>query len=426
MISPQTLKVAIVGGGPGGLAAAIALSELPYVSVTLYEKNPEPREAGAGISLSTNAWRILDLLGAADGVKGGSKANTQQRNGYNGNILKVIKNPEHSDKDRRGAIRARRTRLQSALLARVPQGVIQFSKKLKVLENLEAGGVRLVFDDQTEAIADLVVGADGMHSAVRRTIFPDHQLRFNGMTAWRVIVPLSSIAHLTDITQATAWWWGDGGHVYFSPVDDESETDDPLFEITLRSYHEPEIPGQTVIWGVPATNEKVASRYTKYDPRVRAAIASVPEGQWREFAMFAGPRLENIIAWDKVALVGDASHPLTGAFGSGATFAMEDGWILARAIEHVRASPTRVKDALEIFAEIREPFYTRAFDWLDKRGAETKQLQADNKDLDFESAVRGRLDRFFGSENELNWIYKNDIAQVWKNYLEKKPELYLP
>lgn len=79
MVGRTLIDVAIIGGGPGGLATAIALSQLPFVQVTLYEKNPEPREAGAGISLSTNAWKVLDLLGASDGVKGGSKSNTHQR-----------------------------------------------------------------------------------------------------------------------------------------------------------------------------------------------------------------------------------------------------------------------------------------------------------------------------------------------------------
>lgn len=73
-------------------------------------------------------------------------------------------------------------------------------------------------------------------------------------------MPKSSLAHLPDIVHSTAWWWGDGGHIYFSEVDDETETSDPWFEITVRSYHEPEVPGKTVIWGVKATNEKVASR----------------------------------------------------------------------------------------------------------------------------------------------------------------------
>jgi salicylate hydroxylase len=71
--------VAIIGGGPAGLASAIALSKLPYLSVKLFERNPEPREVGAGISISYNAWKVLNLLGAADGVKGSSKADTRHR-----------------------------------------------------------------------------------------------------------------------------------------------------------------------------------------------------------------------------------------------------------------------------------------------------------------------------------------------------------
>ena len=75
MGSLQPTSVAIIGGGPAGLAAAIALSKLPYLSITVYERNPEPQEVGAGISLSYNAWKVLDLLEA----KGSSKADTRHR-----------------------------------------------------------------------------------------------------------------------------------------------------------------------------------------------------------------------------------------------------------------------------------------------------------------------------------------------------------
>lgn len=82
------------------------------------------------------------------------------------------------------------------------------------------------------------------------------------MIAWRTLVPASSLAHISDVTDATAWWWGEHGHAYFSPVDDiEEGLDDPFYEITLRLYHEPEIPGRTVVWGVPVSNEKVKSHF---------------------------------------------------------------------------------------------------------------------------------------------------------------------
>jgi salicylate hydroxylase len=88
--------------------------------------------------------------------------------------------------------------------------------------------------------------------------------------------------------------------------------------------------------------------------------------------MVAGPCLAEITAWDKVALIGDASHPLSGAFGSGAAFAMEDGWILARALEReysrngngslsMAAKATAIRNALRIFQVIRGPYYERMY-----------------------------------------------------------------
>lgn len=91
-------------------------------------------------------------------------------------------------------------------------------------------------------------------------MFKDHQLHFTGNSAFRVLVPRSKLSHIPDITSTTAWWWGEAGHVYLSDVDDEDESADPLFEITVRSYREPDIPGKTVFWGIPATNQKVGSR----------------------------------------------------------------------------------------------------------------------------------------------------------------------
>ncbi|KAJ6024009.1 hypothetical protein N7540_004806 [Penicillium herquei] len=416
MVGRTLLSVAIIGGGPGGLGTAIALSQLPFLHVTLYEKNPEPREAGAGISLSTNAWKVLDLLGASDGVKGGSKSDTHQRNAYTGNIISITKHPENSDADTRGAIRARRTRLQSALLAKVPDNLIKFNKKLVSLENVPDGGVRLVFDDATEVNADLVIGADGIHSVVRRVLFPDHKLRFTGNTAFRVIVPKSRLAHLPDITSTTAWWWGEAGHVYFSDVDDESETDDPLFEITVRSYKEPYVPGKTVIWGIPASNEKVASRVSSFDKRVQDAVSVVEEGEWGEFATFAGPRLGKITGWDKIALIGDASHPLSGAFGSGATFAMEDGWILARALEYSQFTSRPVHDALEIFNAIRSPYYARMYEHLDEVGAKMQQFKLES--TNFDDFLQAKINKFLYGDKD--FIYKNDIGKVWKNYLARE------
>lgn len=84
--------------------------------------------------------------------------------------MNVIEHPENSAVDQRGAIRARRTRLQEALLAQVPEGIIKFSKKLIHIDDFADEGVRLTFEDGTKALADLVVGADGIHSVGQRIL----------------------------------------------------------------------------------------------------------------------------------------------------------------------------------------------------------------------------------------------------------------
>lgn len=377
---PPLLRVAIIGGGPGGLGAAIALSELQNVEVKLYEKAEELREFGAGIRIGFNCWKVLELLGANEGVKGHQKVEVLHRNGLTGEV--VATNPPPDLPLRYQPHRVRRTRLQSALKDTVPPGIIQLNKRLVSLTNIEGGGIRLQFEDGEEVEADLVVGADGIRSVVREHAFPDHTIQFTGTTIWRVLIPYASVSHIPNMGVSTTWWHGPTGHFYSSLVDDPSELpeNEQMFEIAARGVVDPATETRKRFsWGVPATNERVLSHFTDFDDRVRKALEQVAEGQWKEFSAFAGPRLESLTAWDKIVLIGDASHPLSGqlilvpslvyrkcvltnyigAFGSGAAFALEDGWILARAIEHTRFSLNSLPSALKIFDEIRSPYYLR-------------------------------------------------------------------
>ncbi|KAJ0415081.1 hypothetical protein BJY00DRAFT_305133 [Aspergillus carlsbadensis] len=423
MTPPIPISIAIIGSGPGGLGTAIALSSLPFVSVTLYEQAPEPREVGAGISIGRNAWNVLSLLGAAEGVSGGRLGVSWQRNGRTGVVVPVKERKEKEEDPRFASIRARRTRLQAALLAQVPAGVIQFGKKLVEIRDLGQGqGVALRFLDGTETRADFVVGADGIRSIVRRALFPEHHLHVTGNTAFRVLIPLTSIAHIKDFPAVNGWWHGLNGHIYFAPVDDESDIqdnddDEPrLFEITVRSYNETVSPDRTATWAIPVSNEKVRARTAEYDPRIQSVLDTVPEGSWREFAMVAGPCLREITAWDKVALIGDASHPLSGAFGSGAAFAMEDGWILARALEYEYTAAV-MRNALAIFQRIRGPYYERMYDFLASREKHSLGTRKES-DADFESIIKARVAGLgFVAGGKMDWIYKNDIERVWKEYV---------
>ncbi|KKA20452.1 Monooxygenase [Rasamsonia emersonii CBS 393.64] len=386
MIHP--LRIAIIGGGPGGLGAAIALSALPNVELALYEQARELREIGAGIRIGYNCWRVLELLGADADVKGHRKTEVLHRNGLTGNVL--LRTGPSSLPLEYHPQRVRRTRLQSALRKQVPPGIIHLSKRLTSLENLPDGGVRLFFADGTEATADMVVGADGIRSE-----------------------PLSGVSSSAEPllrTSPTSPNPPPGGMAL--PA---MRTSPPS---TTRQRSLQRTNCSRFRWGIPATKERVEAHFTDYDPRVRETLSKVPEGDWKEFAAFAGPRLETLTAWDRLVLIGDASHPLTGAFGSGAAFALEDGWILARALEHTiystRSRQQALREALAIFDSIRSPYYLRMYQHLDNQ--KQKQLAAKATAKSFEDVLHARV-ASFSEGSELSWIYENDIEDVWKNWL---------
>ncbi|KAK7992325.1 hypothetical protein PG988_001119 [Apiospora saccharicola] len=403
-VNAPILRVAVVGGGPGGLATAIALSTIPNVDVKVYEQAAILREVGAGINIGANSWNVLSLLGVADSLTTGHPEWTVlNMNGRSGEELhRRERTPDPSMK--RPTIRTQRTALQSALLEHVPPGTIQLSKKLARMVDAGDQGVELHFKDGTPAQADLVVGADGIRSVVRDTAWPSYDIAFTGTTIWRTLLPVEAVRDLDPRFQLTGWWHSPTTHVYFSPVGDG------LWEIAARAYHDPATHSASkVSWGVPVTNAHVESHFGDMLPDIREALRRVPEGGWREFAAFAGPELATLTAWDnRVVLVGDASHALSGAFGSGAGFAMEDGWVLARALEHFRNDLTR---ALPLFDKIRLPYYSRMYAHLERQAARRVARLKEIGDPTYDDHIRGKI--ITDGVGDMSWIYMHDIGAVW-------------
>ncbi|KAK8018323.1 hypothetical protein PG991_007513 [Apiospora marii] len=411
-VDAPVLRVAVVGGGPGGLATAIALSKIPNVEVKVYEQAAILREVGAGINIGTNSWNVLGLLGVADSLTTGHPEWTV--NGRSGEELhRRERTPDPTMK--RPTIRTQRTALQSALLAHVPAGTIQLSKKLARLVDAGSQGVELHFKDGTSAQADLVVGADGIRSAVRDAAWPGYDIAFTGTTIWRTLLPVEAVRDLDPRFQLTGWWHSPTTHVYFSPVGAG------LWEIAARAYHDPATHGASkVSWGVPVTNAHVESHFGDLLPDIREALRRVPEGGWREFAAFAGPELSTLTAWNnRVVLVGDASHALSGAFGSGAGFAMEDGWVLAQALEHYRNDLTRT---LPLFDKIRLPYYSRMYAYLERQAAGRAARLKEIGHPTYDDRVRSKI--ITDGSGDMSWIYMHDIGAAWAEtvgQLEDKP-----
>ncbi|TFK87874.1 salicylate hydroxylase [Polyporus arcularius HHB13444] len=398
----QRLRVAVIGAGPAGLGALLALEKVEGVDVQVYEQARELREVGAGISLHYNTWTVLEKLGVPYIPSESFFRNSDLlRNGlWNGRTGAVLKTsydspsiPEH-----KRHVRTQRARLQQALLNVARKERLHLQKRLAQVDFLPSGEVRLEFEDGYSTFVDLVVGADGIRSVVRRAAFPSHTIAYSGRVGYRSIFPISLVEGIPDIPLKTLFWLGPDTSLYTTPIGDG------LFEVSGRGP-EPKEVGEAVSWGQPADKETMKRHFTEYHPVARAIVDAIPPETIKQFAFFGGPQLETVIKHGSVALLGDASHPLSGAFGSGAAFALEDAWTLGQAISHALSHKLPLSEALRLFDETRSPYYSKLYTELRRMGAAAEK----GKNLPWDERVADRIDERWGSHD---WIYLHDVRST--------------
>lgn len=324
------MRAIVVGAGIGGLTAAISLRRVG-VEAVVFEKAPELREIGAGISVWTNAMRALEKIGLADAVRA---AGRQEIGGtirsWNGKRIAEI--PADALEKRFGLnVVLTRPKLQETLLAALPDGAVRLDAECVGFRQ-EGSGVTALFSGGREERGDLLVGADGLHSVVRERLFGDGRPRYAGFTAWRGLADLGN-GRESDGFEA----WGRGnifglvslgrGRFYWYATKNAPEGQDDApegrkAELMRRfgGWHEP-IP--TVIG---ATEEAAILRNDVYDRE--------PLKRWGR---------------GRVTLLGDAAHPMTPNLGQGACQAIEDAVVLAECV----SGEASVAGALRCYEERR-------------------------------------------------------------------------
>jgi 2-polyprenyl-6-methoxyphenol hydroxylase-like FAD-dependent oxidoreductase len=301
--------ILIAGAGIGGLTLGCALARLNH-PFRLVDAAPELKPAGAGIALSDNAFRALAHVDLAERVRACGQrleegAICDPRGGAIASFRVSALMPG-------ATIAMSRWKLQEALLAALGSPV-ETGRRVTGYDARD-NRVRVEFLDGERCDADLLVGADGLHSAVRRAMRGDEALRYSGSTSWRALVDFD----LTDTTRFTETW---GARCRFGIVP---------------------IGGRSVYWFAVADappggrddRDPVAAlhaRFAGWHGPVDALIAATPPDRILRTDIFDRRPIRK---WTdgRVALLGDAAHPMTPNMGMGGSQAIEDAVVLADAL----------------------------------------------------------------------------------------------
>ncbi len=393
-------KAVIVGGGIGGLASALALA-LRGWQVEVLEQAAELAEVGAGLQISPNGMRVLDALGVTPLIEDTLFEPTsielrlgQPAFGKSGRQVFTLPMKGYA-KARWGArfIQIHRADLHAALLKRLGQiagPVIKTGRQVTGFVQ-EKGGASVYLEGAERVHGDLVVGADGIHSAIRAKMLGPDRARFTGNVAWRCVVPIAALDE-DLLPPGGCIWAGDGKHAVTTRI----RGGEALNFVGVVEQDTWQEEG----WSLPGSRAELAKDFAGWDDALLQIIAAA-EQPFRWALHDRAP----LSTWvdGAVVLLGDAAHPMLPSMAQGAVQALEDAVVLAQ------VASTGL--GLKAYEALRKP-RTSA---IQKRSAQNLRL--------FHRAGMSQMPLFFGplwtasklAPNWLNsrqdWIYAHDATQ---------------
>lgn len=338
--TPDEPRIAVLGGGIGGLAAAAFLHRAG-LHATVFEQAPALGEVGAGLVVSPNAVRLIRRIGQLDSLLENAvplEVGWEFRRWEDGEVLSAEQLAGRCEElyGERTYV-AHRADLLAVLAAAAPPEWLRLGKRcIDVTQRL--GGTELTFDDGTTFSADVVIGADGVHSIVRGIIAETGRPVFSGMCAYRAIVPAGAAPEFARRPSQTLWI-GPDHHLVHYPISGGRAVNLVAFAPAAGFSQES--------WSTRATVEEFLAEFTGWDPRLTDLIkAAGTPGRW---ALLDRAPLKH---WShgRITLLGDAAHPMFPFFAQGAAQSIEDAAVLAQCLAAYPADPVA---ALKSYEQLR-------------------------------------------------------------------------
>lgn len=349
-----SLDAVITGAGIGGLAAALALRQAGH-RVTVLEQATQFGEVGAGMQLVPNFTRALHYLGVLDRVALAAVAPTAtvRRRWQDGRVLGTFGlGPAVQAQFGAPYWNAHRSDVHAVLLAAAldparPGPVVQLQAGVRVAA-LDQQGPRPCLTDQQGRRwhADLVVGADGIHSVLRQALLGDDQPRFSGDDAYRALIDAADIAAvpdaaaLVDAAQVNIWLGPDRHAIHYWVRDRR------LLNLVVL------VPGDgrtRESWSNAGDRQALLAHLHGWDPRLQALVGCARHvGRW---SLYDREPLQRW-SWPQVCLLGDACHPMLPYQSQGAAQALEDAVVLGRCLTGL-SDPGQIPQALDRYQQRR-------------------------------------------------------------------------
>ncbi|MBO0887060.1 MAG: FAD-dependent monooxygenase [Acidimicrobiales bacterium] len=341
----RSTRVAIIGGGLGGLCAASALLRRGH-EVHVYEAAPQLMEVGGGLTLGPNAMKALRSIGLEDAVRaiGWSGEHQLTHNWKSGRVLSRTSSRVTAARYGASNCTVHRGELLATFAEALDPDLVTVGARCEAVAT--EGDVAVArFADGREAEADVVLGADGIRSAVRASLFGPDAPRFTGKIVYRTDpIPVDSVPGGPPSPDSHLWLGPHGAVVVFRVSGGR--------KINMHAHHDDE-SYTTESWVTECDRDEVLSVHERWHESLNR-LFSVSQ-VWYKWALYDR---DPIPQWSKgrATLLGDAAHPMLPYLGQGVCQAIEDGCVLSAALS---AMPDDVPGALEVYERARRPRASR-------------------------------------------------------------------
>jgi salicylate hydroxylase len=390
--------ILIAGGGIGGMAAALALIARGH-NVDIYEQAPELKEFGAGVQISPNGTRALHSLGVFEDLQKLScnTAGKEVRLWNTGRTWKLFDlGTEAIERYGFPYVTVFRPDLLQVLVdavrARKPDAIHLGRRAVGVTQR--DGRVTLALEDGETVEGDALIGADGVHSRIRHSLFGGDSPRFFGMIAWRGVIPIERVPAAISRDKATNWI-GVGGHVVHYPL----RAGKLMNFVGIMERSDWRVEG----WNVEGTTQECANDHKGWHADVQSLIAAAPRlFKWALMGRDPMPQ------WSvgHVTLLGDACHPTLPMLAQGAVMAIEDAVIVGRCFD-------KYGDVATAFARYQDARI--AVTARKVAGANDNAERFHNPALANEAGAAAYVDREWSRDaviRRYEWIFQYDVDTV--------------